>query len=134
MKEPWVPEGVLYASPARDYVSYQRTAEIVRQNVCSSSVDVDDVRDTLQVLHRLSLVQCTPADPVRTVRIHNLVQRATRDRFDACSRNELARTVAGALLDVWPDIERDRELAEVLRANAYALHGSTLDALWRPVA
>jgi hypothetical protein len=42
----------------------------------------------------------------------------------------LARTAADALLQAWPDTERDTGLAQALRANTTALHTTTGDALW----
>ncbi|WP_197289744.1 tetratricopeptide repeat protein [Saccharothrix sp. NRRL B-16348] len=94
------------------------------------SVTTDDTRDALNCLRRLSLVTLDPAEPHRAVRVHALVQRATRDNMPEDLHRTVTRTVAEALLEVWPAIEGDSVLSQVLRANTEALHHAAGVHLW----
>jgi hypothetical protein len=78
-------------------------------------------------LKRLSLVGLD--DDQRTVRVHQLVQRAVRETRPA-RRAEKTVGAADALLEIWPDVERDAILAELLRNNTDALAQKSGDALW----
>ncbi|WP_344619641.1 tetratricopeptide repeat protein [Dactylosporangium salmoneum] len=91
-------------------------------------VDGEDTHDALRLLHRFSLA--TIDDTGTTMRVHALVQRATRDQLTADQITASARTAADALIHAWPDVERDTALTEALRANTTALHATTGDALW----
>ncbi|MFH8699013.1 tetratricopeptide repeat protein [Streptomyces chartreusis] len=86
----------------------------------------------LRALYRLSLIDHTPATPYQAVRVHQLVQRATRDTLTPGELALLTRTAADALMTAWPEIERDTALAQALRANTSALTGHVEDALYRP--
>src|SRR5690606_18911387 len=88
----------------------------------------------LGALRRLSLIDYSPTTPHHAVRVHQLIQRATRDTLIPDQHNRLARAAADALAHAWPDIERDADLATALRANATALAGVAEDALYRPDA
>ena len=55
------------------------------------------------------------SSPSRAVRVHALVQRATLD--SVTSGGVLVRVAADALVQAWPVIERDTQLAQVLRAG-----------------
>ncbi|MGQ4487422.1 hypothetical protein ACN6LM_004473 [Streptomyces sp. SAS_281] len=55
----------------------------------------------LRALHRLGLVDRTPATPHQAVRVHQLIQRATRDTLTSDQHDRLALTSA------WPAVERD---------------------------
>jgi hypothetical protein len=86
----------------------------------------------LRCLHRLSLVEHNPDTPQRAVRVHNLIQRATREALSDDRRYVLARTAADALYAAWPDGERDLTLAQILHANTDALTNRTDTELWQP--
>ncbi|WP_433271361.1 tetratricopeptide repeat protein [Actinosynnema sp. CS-041913] len=94
--------------------------------------DADRVRQALRNLHKLNLLTHTPDDAHTEVRVHVLVQRATRDRYTTSVAAELPQTVATALMTLWPPVERDIGLANVLRRNTAALHSAAGRALWRP--
>ena len=105
------------------------------------AVNGEDAWDGVAGLHRLSLITLDPSSPSRAVRVHALVQRATRDSLAGDGVSVLARVAADALVQVWPEVERDTQLAQVLRANADAVAtagGEHLwaddahDVLWRP--
>jgi hypothetical protein len=83
------------------------------------SVSSADARDALRCLHRLNLVTCELANGF--VRVHTLVQRATRDRFDFETWESLPERVADALLEVWPAKEINSTLSQSLRTNTAAL-------------
>lgn len=87
----------------------------------SPAVSTEEATGALRVLHRMSLIDHIPNTPHQTVRVHQLIQRAMRDRLPADLYNQFARTAADALLAAWPDIERDTDLAQSLRANTDAL-------------
>jgi NB-ARC domain-containing protein/tetratricopeptide repeat protein len=89
-------------------------------------VSEEEARDGLGCLHRLSLITFDQ----RTVRVHALVQRATRD--DLSDGPLVARVAADALVHVWPEVERDTELAQMLRANTDALDMAGGEHLWEP--
>ncbi|MFS7873534.1 tetratricopeptide repeat protein [Streptomyces asiaticus] len=92
----------------------------------------EDAMLALRALHRLSLIDHTPDTPHQTVRVHQLVQRATRDTLTPAQHYRLARTAADALMATWPDIERDTTLAQTLHANTNALTRHAEDALYQP--
>ncbi|MBO2448936.1 tetratricopeptide repeat protein [Actinomadura barringtoniae] len=94
----------------------------------------DRVRQGLRVLDRFSLITHNPAAADREVRVHQLIQRATREHHgpdqpaDPDRTAVMANAAADALLHVWPDPERD-QLGQILRANTTALHHATGNAL-----
>ncbi|MEU8048125.1 FxSxx-COOH system tetratricopeptide repeat protein [Micromonospora echinofusca] len=92
-------------------------------------VDVDDITDALDNLARLSLI--TTDSVAGVVRVHGLLQRVVREATSTNHTAELAVTAANALHNIWPDIERDREHAQALRANTTALHTHTASLLWK---
>jgi hypothetical protein len=133
-----VPEVVLTSQPAREYASANRAAGLT----------AGEARRGVLNLDRFSIITHDPASPSRTVRMHALAQRATRENPDhhgsldthresdsedlAESALGCARAAGDGLLAVWPDIERDTDLAQTLRANTTALWVKTGDCLWIP--
>jgi hypothetical protein len=97
-------------------------------------VDEDTARDGLTCLHRLSLITWKPESALLAARAHALVQRATRDSLPQPRLAILARAVADALVSVWPDIETDIVLGQVLRANTDALTAASDACLWEQAA
>jgi hypothetical protein len=100
-------------------------------------VDAEEVGDAVQLLYRLSLVTVDPQVPQRAVRVHALVQRATREAaadHDPDQITTAARAAADALLELWPVIERDGVLAQALRTNSETLRGVAGPGLWQPDA
>ncbi|MEU9072603.1 FxSxx-COOH system tetratricopeptide repeat protein [Streptomyces sp. NPDC048306] len=130
-----IPASVLAAPAALGYLTEHRTpGEDTSRNGRWQQVSVQDSADALRCLHRLSLIDHTPATAHQTVRVHNLIQRAVRDSLPEDQHDRLARTAADALTDAWPDIEHETALAQALRANAEALTSHAEDALWQPDA
>ncbi|MFF3014532.1 tetratricopeptide repeat protein [Streptomyces sp. NPDC057939] len=116
-----IPAVALTCGPALDHLT--RAAP-------GGGYGAQDAVQALRALHRLSLIDHTPAQPHRVVRVHQLVQRTTRESLDDEGRLRLGRDAADALLAAWPGIERDPQLAEALRANAAALLRCAEDALF----
>lgn len=73
-------------------------------------------------LHRLSLIDYTPDVPAQAVRVHQLIQRTVREQVPDDRAHALARVAGDALLEAWPEIERDTALAQALRANTDILY------------
>jgi len=126
-----IPSAVLVSGPALQYLAEHRTTAASNREE-SREIEVNDAADALRCLHRLSLVDHAPDTPNRAVRVHNLIQRATRESLTADRRDQLARAVADALIAVWPEIERDTVVSQALRANADALAEHSEKALWQP--
>ncbi|MFF4042747.1 FxSxx-COOH system tetratricopeptide repeat protein [Streptomyces sp. NPDC001816] len=140
-----IPEAVLTSAPALAHLTRHRAedgSEATPQNAPRSqeqdrtpaSVTANEAVGALRALDRLSLIDHTPATPHQAVRVHQLIQRATRDTLTPDQHDQLARTAADALTITWPAIERDTELAQALRANATTLTRTAADALYQPAA
>ncbi|MFS8095588.1 tetratricopeptide repeat protein [Lentzea alba] len=95
-------------------------------------VDASEARDGLGCLHRLNLITLNTDSVSREVRVHALVQRATRDAWPDDRTSSVVYAAAEALYEVWPDIERDTVLGQVLRTNVDALAEVDREELWRP--
>lgn len=141
------PVSVLTSPVALDYLTAHRTpppAELkagTAAEPAAGPVTLLDAEGALRALHRLSLLSAPGPAPARedsitsavgeaawegrTVRVHQVVQRATRDTLTPGRYENTARTAADALLAVWPAIERDTELAQALRACTTALTTAT---------
>ena len=123
-----IPESVLTTAASLDHLRRCRPAELVGDR----TVDAEDARDALYGLHRVNLISFDPGQAGRAVRVHGLVQRATREQFTAEQIRLTSRSVADALYGAWPEIERDSALGQVLRANAETLNGHAGPLLWDP--
>ncbi|WAZ21791.1 tetratricopeptide repeat protein [Streptomyces cinnabarinus] len=126
-----IPETVLTSTPALTHLTQHRTET---QDRTPEPVTAGEAVGALRALDRLSLISHNPANPHQAVRVHQLIQRATREALTPDEHDQLARTTASALTTAWPAIERDTELAQALRTNATALTRSAGDALYKPDA
>ncbi|WP_370964826.1 tetratricopeptide repeat protein [Amycolatopsis sp. cg9] len=97
-------------------------------------VHAEQARDGLGCLHRLNLITVDPRSDTQTVRVHALVQRATRDALHTQQLAMVGRAMADALLQIWPRPERNTALGQVLRANTEALAEAAGEHLWEPDA
>ena len=135
-----IPEAVLTGPPALAYLTEYRTTGTGadgdtsgdRDRGVGAGADGGDAGDALRCLHRLSLAELDPGAPHRAVRVHNLIQRATRESLPESRRGPLARAAAAALLAAWPEIERDTALAQALRSSTSTLAGHAGAELWQP--
>ncbi|MFF9457386.1 tetratricopeptide repeat protein, partial [Streptomyces flaveolus] len=123
-----IPGGLLASAPALSHLTLHRTPG----KQPPAPVRAEEAAGALQALHRLNLIDHTSDAPYATVRVHQLIQRATRDALTADQHDQLALTVADVLTAAWPAIERDTALAQALRANATALVRTAEDTLYAP--
>ena len=98
-------------------------------------VDADDVHDPVRALYRLGLADTTTDPDLDNdlVRVHALVQRVVRENTPEPRQDLLAHAAADALMQVWPETERDTatsRLAQLLRANTTSLTAVCADYLW----
>ncbi|MFV5992195.1 NB-ARC domain-containing protein [Streptomyces sp. NPDC056231] len=120
-----IPAAVLTSDPALAYLAAH----------AGTSVTADDAQGALRALHRLSLLTAPSADEAdQAVRVHQIVQRATRDTLTPERYEQTAHAAGKALLAAWPNIERDTALAQALRTCTTALISCTEQAgcLYRP--
>ncbi|MFD3622554.1 tetratricopeptide repeat protein [Streptomyces sp. NPDC058676] len=140
-----IPQQVLTSEPALTHLAQHRTRTGParartrkwwpgKRQRSPAQAAREEAIGALRALHRLSLIDHTPTAAHPAVRVHQLIQRATRDALTPREFDQLARTAADALAAVWPEIERDTSLAQALRANTDALTGHAEDALYRPDA
>ncbi|MEV5801724.1 tetratricopeptide repeat protein, partial [Streptomyces collinus] len=126
-----IPQDVLTSSPALAHLSAHRTYTGPEHAGQPDPVSARDAVRALSALHRLSLVDHHRDALRRAVRVHQLVQRTTRDALTSHQYDATARAAADALLAAWPAIERDTALAQTFRANTTALVGHAGQALYR---
>jgi tetratricopeptide (TPR) repeat protein len=107
-----VPTAMLRTDVAVAYATY-RSATPPREP--------QDLTDALHHLARLSLVTLDPGGGAAGVRVHGLVQRAVVEQLDPEQLGALHEVATGALLTIWPDVERDAQLGQVLRSNVATL-------------
>ncbi|WP_217242194.1 tetratricopeptide repeat protein [Streptomyces sp. AC555_RSS877] len=129
-----IPKDVLTSQPVLAHLNEHRTPTGPDRAEKPGPVSPRDAEHALSALHRLSLIEYTPTTTRQTVRVHQLIQRATRDTLTHRQHDQTAHTAADALLATWPDTERDTALAQTLRANTTALVAHAEDALHRPAA
>ncbi|GAA4058016.1 hypothetical protein GCM10022214_07700 [Actinomadura miaoliensis] len=132
-----IPQAVLTSPPALQYLTGQLAEASPDRGMDTEAVDATAVDEALRALHRHSLIDHDRTATHHEIRVHQLVQRATRDTLATHPDTgpdqmaALANTTADALLAVWPEVERD-QLGQILRANTTALHNATGAALHTP--
>ncbi|WP_439379670.1 tetratricopeptide repeat protein [Amycolatopsis lexingtonensis] len=102
--------------------------------ITEREVDAEEAHDALGCLHRLTLITRSPDSAAQAVRVHALVQRATREAMPEAYRARITHAAANALLEIWPDVETDPQLGQVLRANTATLAEHSGPQLWTPDA
>ncbi|MEU4834098.1 NB-ARC domain-containing protein, partial [Streptosporangium sp. NPDC023615] len=123
-----IPQAAMTTPAVLSYLSRRRSPNVAGNS--SRELSETDAHDGLRLLHRFSLIDHDPTASFQEVRLHQLIQRATRDALSRAELTAVAHTAADALIAVWPDIERDRA-GSVLRANTAVLHALTGTALWK---
>ncbi|MDX3535622.1 tetratricopeptide repeat protein [Streptomyces sp. MB09-01] len=126
-----IPQSVLTSPPALQHLAARRTPH---HDPADSQTTPQTAIAALQALRRLSLIEYAPDNDHQTVRIHQLIQRTVRDTLPNDQLGEVGRAAADALIAAWPSVERDRDLAQALRANTGSLTHHAGEALWRPHA
>ena len=127
-----IPITALTSPPALEYArSRQARTSPGRDMAPQSAGGLDEVvaREALHCLHRLNLADFAFDGRERSLRVHGLIQRATRDQFVGDQFDQVVQVAAQALLQSWNDLET-RGSGDVLRANADALHASAGPRLW----
>ncbi|MFJ3861729.1 tetratricopeptide repeat protein, partial [Streptomyces sp. NPDC090085] len=127
-----IPQTVLTSTPVLNHLTQHRTHPHPDPDREPEPVSPRDAARALRALNRLSLIDHNPTTPHQAVRVHQLIQRTTRDTHTPDQHAHLARTSADALSDAWPEVERDTALAQALRANTNALTACAKDVLYRP--
>ncbi|MET7396444.1 tetratricopeptide repeat protein [Dactylosporangium sp. NPDC005572] len=108
------------------------TTTVVRAYLPAGGADAEAAGDAVRNLQRLSLVTVDPA--AGRLRVHALVQRATRDRCGPQRRHAVVHAAADALMELWPGSAERQADGHVLRANAAALYHHGGDDLLTPTA
>ncbi|NUS10546.1 MAG: tetratricopeptide repeat protein [Streptomyces sp.] len=139
-----IPMTVLTSEAALEYLAMYRTPAGAGAGAGPGTepgpggrVTPQDAVGALRALHRLSLLTAPSPEPARDagdapwagrmVRVHQVVQRATRDTLTPGHYANTAWAAGYALLDVWPEIERDTALAQALRACTTTLIAATVE-------
>ncbi|MFE5518350.1 FxSxx-COOH system tetratricopeptide repeat protein [Streptomyces virginiae] len=123
-----IPQDVLTSAPALAHLTAHRT----HISTDPAPVTARDAVRALSALHRLSLLDHDRHPDHQAVRVHQLVQRTTRDTLTPHQHDTTTRAAADALMAAWPEIERDTALAQTFHANATALTRYAGQALYRP--
>ncbi|MFH8371425.1 FxSxx-COOH system tetratricopeptide repeat protein, partial [Streptomyces sp. NPDC018031] len=129
-----IPQDVLTSEPARAHLAAHATATGSHPTAEPAPVSSAEAVRALRALNRLNLIDHTPDTPHQAVRVHQLIQRATRDTLTLHQHDQTARITADALMAAWPQVERDTDLAQALRTNAAALTRHAESALYWPDA
>ena len=127
-----IPQQALSSPPAIAHLA--SALATVDSDPGAAAVDEEMVDEALRVLHRYSLIDHDRGATYREVRVHQLVQRVTRENLTTPRQGPtplavLARAAADALAAAWPEVERD-QLGPALRANTVALQQAAGSALW----
>jgi hypothetical protein len=83
----------------------------------------------LATLHQFSLTTVSRGGP-RAIRTHSLTSRITREHTPQDFLNHAAVAVSNALLELWPSVDTDPNLAAALWDNARFLESITDPTVW----
>ena len=111
-----IPVSVFMTMVARDWLARSRAGDTL-QGAGAVQLDVETVRSVMRCLHRLNLIDVDGW----SVTLHGLVQRVMRDQFTDDRLASLAWIGADAVLEAWPEVERDPLLGQQLRACTSSL-------------
>ncbi|XKK39991.1 tetratricopeptide repeat protein [Nocardiopsis sp. ARC36] len=124
-----IPQSVLNAEPAREYLAAHAPQTATGNTEAGTpAVSVHQVRTALAGLNRLNLITRTAPKPDtgvdgRVVRVHQLVQRATREHIASRPCRHSVHALALSLAKSWPENERNTSLVQSLCNNTNTLHG-----------
>lgn len=121
-----VPGAVLTSSPARDFVGSYGP----ERGTASSQ----QVRAVLSSLVQTGLVTVDPANPARTVQMHEIVQACIRQVLPPAVRDQAGVAAADAILAAWNASADDLLLGQALRDCTDRLGVAIGDVLWSPDA
>ncbi|MFF2641726.1 FxSxx-COOH system tetratricopeptide repeat protein [Streptomyces niveus] len=118
-----IPTDVLTSRPALTHLTYHRTPDTQQP----SPATTEDAAGALHALHRLSLVTYAPGQPVQ---VHGLVQRSVREQLPPGLLARTVRAAADAMLQAWPQTDRDFATGQQFRANTETLRSHDEHLLW----
>jgi hypothetical protein len=118
-----IPVAVLTTPPALAYLA---------SRAGGAHVDTDTAHDALRCLYRLSLADLATDGPTPVVRVHALVQRATREGLTDGRLSTVARVTADSVLHLLSDRGSPPTLRLALRTNTHVLRGTAGDILLTP--
>ncbi|WP_422740676.1 tetratricopeptide repeat protein [Micromonospora sp. WMMD729] len=107
------------AFPAGLFTTPAALTHLSRATGSTQVVTPNQIRQALHHLHRYHLI--TLDISTDSLQMHALVQRAIRDHSDPDRTRRSGSATANALLQTWPDTERETATTALLRANATAL-------------
>jgi NB-ARC domain len=124
-----IPAAVLTSEPALEYLTRYRC--VLGGQGRARPTDAQDAADALRCLHRLSLAELDSRDSEHTVvRVHNMIQRATREGIPEDRLSRLTQAVATALTASFPEIGYG-PLAAALGSSTSILADHIGAELWR---
>ena len=128
-----IPLAVLTSPSAEEYLESHRalvsTDTQIGSPLLPAGVSKDVAREALYCLHRLNLADLTDDTDERSVRVHSLIQRATRDQLTVNQFDDTVHACAQALLQTWASAHTIADNA-ILRANSEAIHFNAGPRLW----
>ncbi|MFJ8531763.1 NB-ARC domain-containing protein [Streptomyces sp. NPDC093591] len=132
-----MPESVFHNSAAAEYLHKHRatapSGPMLRpdeRHAALQMLEADEVRGALRLMDRLGIIDYTPGASYRAVRVHPVLQRATRESLPADRVRKLGRTVASALEKAADAHGKDPGFAPVLRDAVDVLRRHADSALW----
>lgn len=120
-----IPESVFTNSAAAEYLQEHRTTAASGQ-----TLRADEVHSALRLMDRLGITDYTPGDPYRAVRVHPVLQRATREALSVGRIRNLTWKVASALVKAADAQKEVPGFAPVLVDAVEVLRGHADSALW----
>lgn len=124
------PEPILTSQPALAYLTTHRACR--EENQSDRRISGNEARAALRVLHRLGLIEHSLEAPHHRIRVHQLVQRATRESLSPVVHAETIRSAADSLLATVGKYRDDRTERRDFLANAHALIQNAQGDLWGP--
>jgi len=123
-----IPEVVLTSTPARQYLAGHIAGSFHLPP--QQAADVEKVAEGLWILHKFNLIDYDTSAEHRQVKVHQLIQRATRDPISREPTRYAALTsaAAAALLAVWSNKTHDQ--LSLLHINTATFWRTTGIALW----
>ncbi|MFF4576294.1 tetratricopeptide repeat protein [Streptomyces sp. NPDC001410] len=120
----------LWASDA--VTRYLNTQRSVLPNEVAATVDPDQVRAALRLLHRYSLLTDHAQAGSRAVRLHALTARAVRECTPDATVPAVVKTAVDSLRELCDEVSWfDRETTAVLRTNIDSVDACAGDLLWK---
>ncbi|MDX3587277.1 tetratricopeptide repeat protein [Streptomyces europaeiscabiei] len=125
-----IPEHVLTSQPTLTYLTAHRACSDGDQ--AENSVSGNEARAALRVLHRLSLIEHSPDTTHPRIRVHQLIQRATRESLSPIDHADAIRSAADSLLATVNECRDDRDNRGEFLSNAQAVIQNAQGDLWDP--